>query len=124
MPERTQFGKWVLYERTTGTRLERWPVDARGMLESGDYADAPVTGAVAAPAAAAVDAETPPPAVGGYRVEKAGSWWKAFGPDGAQIGAAQRKAEDARALIPVTHQGPNPVPAAEHSPGVPLRTGG
>jgi hypothetical protein len=36
-PTRTPEGKWVLYDRVTGERLVRWPVDARGMLESGGY---------------------------------------------------------------------------------------
>lgn len=41
-PTRTPEGKWVLYDVSTGERMERWPVDARGMIESGGYtADAP-----------------------------------------------------------------------------------
>lgn len=35
-PERTSEGKWVLYA-ASGQRLERWPVDARPMLDTGDY---------------------------------------------------------------------------------------
>lgn len=34
---RTPDGKVVLYSRATGQRFERWPVDARDMLASGDY---------------------------------------------------------------------------------------
>lgn len=34
---RTPEGKLVVYERATGHRLERFPVDARDMLASGDY---------------------------------------------------------------------------------------
>lgn len=43
LPEaRTREGKVVLYDRATGQRLERWPVDARDMVRSGDYTtDAP-----------------------------------------------------------------------------------
>lgn len=36
-PDRTPEGKVVLYSVATGERLERWPVDARGMLGTGDY---------------------------------------------------------------------------------------
>jgi hypothetical protein len=35
-PERSPSGQWVVYERATGQRMERWPVDARGMLERGE----------------------------------------------------------------------------------------
>lgn len=42
MPERTPRGKWVIYRADTGERLERWPVDARGMLETDEFtAEAP-----------------------------------------------------------------------------------
>lgn len=30
-------GKWVLFHRVTAERFERWPVDARDMLATGDY---------------------------------------------------------------------------------------
>jgi hypothetical protein len=34
--------KVVLIHKSTGERIERWPVDARGMIEHGDYtADTP-----------------------------------------------------------------------------------
>lgn len=56
-PERTPEGKWVLYHGTTGQRIERWPVDARGMLVSGDYLAAPAP-AVAEEVAPAADAES------------------------------------------------------------------
>lgn len=35
MPQSTPDGKWVIWERSTGRRIESWPVDARGMLASG-----------------------------------------------------------------------------------------
>lgn len=35
--QRTSEGKAVIYERSTGQAIERWPVDARGMIESGEY---------------------------------------------------------------------------------------
>lgn len=43
LPEaRTPEGKVVLYHRASGQRMERWPVDARDMVRSGDYTtDAP-----------------------------------------------------------------------------------
>jgi hypothetical protein len=34
---RTPEGKVVLFRTSTGDRFERWPVDARDMLASGDY---------------------------------------------------------------------------------------
>lgn len=37
MPQRTPEGKWVIWEVSTGYRLERWPVDAREIVASGDY---------------------------------------------------------------------------------------
>lgn len=36
-PERTSEGKWVIYHRATGQRMERWSIDARGLVASGDY---------------------------------------------------------------------------------------
>jgi hypothetical protein len=36
-------GKVVLYDRATGQRLERWPVDARELLATGGFtADTPI----------------------------------------------------------------------------------
>ena len=58
-PERTHEGKWVLYHGATGHRLERWPVDAREMLASGDYTADPSS---APTAAASVPATQEPPA--------------------------------------------------------------
>ena len=38
MPKRTANGKWILWDKA-GQRHDRWPVDARGMLESGTLTD-------------------------------------------------------------------------------------
>lgn len=44
-PEKAPSGKWWIYHRETGERHERWPIDARDMLDTGEYsmfpADAP-----------------------------------------------------------------------------------
>ena len=45
--DRTPEGRWVIYERATGKRVERWPVDARGMLERGEYLPDPPDGTAA-----------------------------------------------------------------------------
>ncbi len=46
-------GKVVLFDRATGQRLERWPVDARELLATGDYAASPPDTALAPDASAA-----------------------------------------------------------------------
>lgn len=46
-PIKTSQGKVVLWERASGQRLERWPVDARGMVAQGDYTFEPPAGAEA-----------------------------------------------------------------------------
>lgn len=43
-PLRTSEGKWVIFERATGKRFERWPVDAREQTASGDYSYDPPDG--------------------------------------------------------------------------------
>ena len=40
--ERTPDGKVVLFLKSTGQRFERWPVDAREMMNTGDYSHAPI----------------------------------------------------------------------------------
>jgi len=39
--EKTAQGRWVLYDTKTGERIERWPVDARGMLDAGTHTITP-----------------------------------------------------------------------------------
>lgn len=58
-PERTPEGKWVLFHRATGQRLERWSVDARAMMGSGDYTADPSECQVAA--ATVIPAPASPP---------------------------------------------------------------
>jgi len=57
-PIRTHAGQWVLWEVATGQQIVRWPVDAQGMVASGEYRLAPPDG---------VTPELPPapPAVAG-----------------------------------------------------------
>lgn len=43
-PERTQYGKVAIYEVATGRRIERWPVDARRMIECGEFTAEPPEG--------------------------------------------------------------------------------
>lgn len=42
--ERTKEGKVVIYDASTGQRLERWPVDARAMVASGEFVEFPPSG--------------------------------------------------------------------------------
>lgn len=59
MPARTQYGKWVIYRAEDGERLERWPVDARAMLETDEFVAEPPEGGAEAEEEAA---EASPPA--------------------------------------------------------------
>jgi len=43
-PQRTPEGKWAIYHAVTGQRIDRWPVDARGMLATGEYTATPPAG--------------------------------------------------------------------------------
>lgn len=40
--EKTAQGKVAIYNVETGDRVERWPVDARGMIASGEFSPTPV----------------------------------------------------------------------------------
>jgi hypothetical protein len=51
MPQRTPEGKWRVYDKETGAYLDRWPIDARGLLATGDYVDEPPEGSEPAPQA-------------------------------------------------------------------------
>jgi hypothetical protein len=55
---KTPDGKAVLFHRSTGERFERWPVDAREMWATGQYAAEPPDGSVGG----SVSTDTPPPA--------------------------------------------------------------
>jgi len=59
-PARTPEGKWTLYRRTDGQRYERWPVDARAMLATGEYTADPPTGIDSQPATVAPGSEAAP----------------------------------------------------------------
>ena len=58
---RTQDGKVVLYDASTGERFARWPIDAREMLATGAYTTdtLQVTSAVATVAVAVRDEHRP-----------------------------------------------------------------
>lgn len=119
--------KVTIWSVETGEPIERWPVDARGMVECGEYvtdpADLPEQ---PEPSDDADTEDTDSPTTklsGGYRIEDSGGgWWKAVGPDGEQVGKSQRSEQDALDLIPATHRPSGAVGTpAEHSPGVPLQ---
>lgn len=59
MPKRTQRGKWVIYRADDGERLERWPIDARAMLETDEFVAEPPDGGGESPAPAAEPESTP-----------------------------------------------------------------
>lgn len=125
-PKSTPAGKVTIFRKSTGERVERWPVDARELLATGEFV-ASLDGKSELkvdPAPGLKLKEGAAEGTGGYRVEQtSATWWKCFGPDGKQVGNAQRSEADAQALIPVTHQpgGEAPAGASEHSPGVPLK---
>jgi hypothetical protein len=70
--ESTREGKWVLFEKSTGKRLERWPVDAREILKlapdaytrDASQCDAPAEAPPPSAEAAAVDETTKPHPLG------------------------------------------------------------
>lgn len=64
-PERTPGGLWVIYRGADGQRMERWPIDARGMLATGGYTADPPNGdssltATVAPGTAIPEPPDPP----------------------------------------------------------------
>jgi len=56
-------GRVTLYDRTTGHRLERWPVDARELLATGGFTTDPSSLATAAPVPVPSVVESPAPDV-------------------------------------------------------------
>lgn len=100
MPQRTPEGKWRIYDRETGQHLDRWPVDARGMLSGGKYVAEPPEGAEpieVTPEQRGI-VEKPNPTVPGLEAERKsreGTLTDADVPEGAQ------KAEDAPPAEPV-----------------------
>lgn len=74
MPERTHNGRCVIYHAETGERVERFAVDARGMLGSGEYVEVAPGGADEGPAPASAPAAVPAapePRIIGLEAEKA-----------------------------------------------------
>ncbi|MGB0878686.1 MAG: hypothetical protein ACPGVY_11380 [Mycobacterium sp.] len=109
MPERTQYGKWVLWPAEGGASIERWPVDGRSMLASGEFLDYDPDG-VGAP-----DTELVPEAVDlphGWNVEKKGRWWVLLNPDGVKIGKGCESRGEALRQLPV---GPTGAPVRASS---------
>lgn len=51
----------VLFRVSTGERLERWSVDARGMVASGEFTETPPAGAAPEPASVPAQPVLPPP---------------------------------------------------------------
>ena len=43
MPSSTAGGKWILWDKD-GKRFERWPIDGRGMVDSGEFFHEPPDG--------------------------------------------------------------------------------
>jgi len=83
-PQRTPAGKWRIYHRETGQPLDRWPVDARGMLDGGDYTeDAPegVEAPVVTPEQRGI-IEQPNPVVPGLEAERRSRADAARAPEG------------------------------------------
>lgn len=62
-PASTSEGKVVLYHATTGQRREFWPVDARGILGTGEYTADPQSGAPATSASVDPAPEHPIPEI-------------------------------------------------------------
>lgn len=54
-PEIAPSGKHVLYRRVDGQRIERWPVDARAILATGDYVTSPPDISPAPPAPRSIE---------------------------------------------------------------------
>jgi hypothetical protein len=119
---KTSDGKWVMFDLATGEQREYWPVDAKALIAAGTHSAEPPAGTsarspfqppkhVPAPRSASasvfeVDGESEAagePAAAdlpeGYQMERAAGWWKAYGPDGEQIGASTRNEDEALALI-------------------------
>lgn len=44
---KTPDGKWVVFDRTTGSQLERWPIDAKVLLDNDTHTAEPPEGKVA-----------------------------------------------------------------------------
>ena len=58
--ERTPEGKMVLYRTRDGQRFERWPIDGRSMLATGEYTADPLNGDVSQTATVAPGSEAAP----------------------------------------------------------------
>lgn len=110
---KTVDGRVLLWDLETGEQREFWPIDAGPLLALGTHTSEPPEGTVVAlpPAppemvGAPVRAQAKTPvASAGYRVEQSSpQWWKLYGPDGEQVGNAQRSEAEARALIPADNE--------------------
>jgi hypothetical protein len=89
--DRTKDGMVVLYHAETGTRIERYPVDARGMIACGEYVEYPEQVKGATPA----DTENPPQPP----QETPGGSGKGTG-EGSGVGAQQSANASGEALPP------------------------
>ena len=50
LAHRDREGRWLIWSVATGERLARWPVDAKGMVTSGEFSfEAPVGAVIPVP---------------------------------------------------------------------------
>ena len=84
---------------TRRRRRRRKKEDAPEPAEAEEAAEADEEEEAEEAAEEAVVAEAEEEQPEGYTVERSGSWYKLFGPDGEQIGKSQRSEEDAWALL-------------------------
>ena len=74
--------KWVLFNTSTGERIERWPVDARAMVACGEYTTDTPAGHIE-PAATVTPSPDPVP-----HVTRAKQMTEAVSPTGAPLAVA------------------------------------
>lgn len=91
---RTADGKVVVYSRTTGQSFERWPVDAREMLASGDYTQRPPGDSAPEPDPAQSPAVDPVP-----HVTAANALTESVSPTGAPLSIAPPEGVSAAAPV-------------------------
>lgn len=71
--ERTPEGMVAVYHRESGERFVRWPVDARGMVGSGEYATIPPTDQPTTADAPVIEVDPPVAIAGGGALSPTGA---------------------------------------------------